>query len=248
MIFFSGVSNVDAIGLPQAPIMRLDTKIVSTKFVPSNVRLNIQKQDKITFIRSKELPVCICMMDKRFLNTPEVSELIKKLRGGNLIEAAAALVVIFIICQISGVGIEGFQIPIIPPNGGVHRPANGGIQQQINHPKHGGRITLGMSQSNQCPAHQTQISNFVKNGKVDLRECYDEVMRRSKSLHCENWICDFERFKSLATENGRVDYNSAREAITILNGEMLGLYSNAERVDYGKGVYGPDFKVIGQGE
>jgi hypothetical protein len=29
---------------------------------------------------------------------------------------------------------------------------------------------------------------------------------------------------------------------------MLGLYSNAERVDYGKGVYGPDFKVIGQGE
>ena len=36
--------------------------------------------------------------------------------------------------------------------------------------------------------------------------------------------------------------------ITVLNGEMLGLYTNAERVDYGKGIYGPDFKVIGQGE
>ena len=80
MIFFSGVENVDAMGLtlmPQAAIMRLDNQIVSTKFVPSNVRLNIQKQDKITFIRSRELPVCIYMMDKRFLNTPEVSELIK---------------------------------------------------------------------------------------------------------------------------------------------------------------------------
>ena len=80
MIFFSGVENVDAMGLTlmfQAAIMRLDNQIVSTKFVPSNVRLNIQKQDKITFIRSRELPVCIYMMDKRFLNTPEVSELIK---------------------------------------------------------------------------------------------------------------------------------------------------------------------------
>jgi hypothetical protein len=70
-----------------------------------------------------------------------------------------------------------------------------------------------MSESNQCPAHQTQVSGFVKNGKVDLRKCYDEVMRRSKSLHCENWSCEFERFKSLAMENGRVDENSAREAI-----------------------------------
>ncbi|RZW38736.1 MAG: hypothetical protein EX263_13925 [Flavobacteriaceae bacterium] len=49
-------------------------------------------------------------------------------------------------------------------------------------------------------------------------------------------------------ENGRVSENSAREAITVLNGEMLGFYRNAEREYYGKGVYGPDFKVIGQGE
>jgi len=102
-----------------------------------------------------------------------------------------------------------------------------------------------MSESNQCPAHQTQVSGFVKNGKADLRKCYDEVMRRSKSLHCENWNCEFERFKSLAMENGRIDDNSAREAITVLNGEMLGLYRNAEREYYGKEVYGPDFKVIG---
>ena len=49
----------------------------------------------------------------------------------------------------------------------------------------------------------------MKNGKVDLRQCYDEVMRRSESLHCENWRCEFERFKSLAMENGIVDENCA---------------------------------------
>lgn len=73
-------------------------------------------------------------------------------------------------------------------------------------------------------------------------------MWRSESLNYENYSCDLERFKCLATENGRVDDNTAREAITMLNEEMLGLYKNAERVDYGKKIYGPDFKVIGQGE
>jgi hypothetical protein len=124
---------------------------------------------------------------------------------------------------------------------------NEGIQQYMNHPKHGGRITVRMSESNQCPAHQTQVSGFVKNGKVDLRKCYDEVIQRSKSFDCENCGCEFERFKSLAMENGRMDENSAREAITVLHGEILGFYKNSERVYYGKGVYGPDFKVTGQG-
>jgi len=41
---------------------------------------------------------------------------------------------------------------------------------------------------------------------------------------------------------------TAREAITILQGEMHGYYRNAVREDYENGVYGPDFKVIGQGE
>lgn len=41
---------------------------------------------------------------------------------------------------------------------------------------------------------------------------------------------------------------TAREAITVLQGEMNGYYSNAIRENYGKGIYDPDFKVIGQGE
>jgi hypothetical protein len=222
------ISNKDAFEVKSAPTF--------------NPRL-----DKIRFVKPSELPLWVYIMDERVIRTPEISKLIKKLRGGSLIETAGALIFIVIMWQIMGVGIDGFQLPIVHPNGGVHRPANGGVQQYMNHPKHGGRITVRMSESNQCPAHQTQVSGFVKNGKVDLRKCYDEVMRRSKSLDCENWSCEFERFKYLAMENGRVDENSAREAITVLHGEMLGFYKNSERVYYGKGVYGPDFKVTGQG-
>lgn len=38
--------------------------------------------------------------------------------------------------------------------------------------------------------------------------------------------------------------NSARKAIIVLYG---GFYKKSERVYYGEGVYGPNFKVIGQG-
>ena len=123
-------------------------RIGSTKFVPSNVRLNVQKQDKITFIKPRELPVCIYMMDEQFLRNPKVRKLIKELRGGSLTEAAVGVIVIIFIWQIMGVGIEGFQVPIVRPNGAIVRPANGGIQGQLHHPKGGGRITVRMSNSN----------------------------------------------------------------------------------------------------
>jgi hypothetical protein len=230
--------------LPSAPEINRPAPQHFPQYAPTiNPRL-----DKIRFVKPSELPLWVYIMDEQFIRTPGVSKLIKELRGGSLIETAAALVVILVMWQIMGVGIDGFQIPIVPPNGGVHRPANGGIQQQINHPKHGGRITVRMSESNQCPAYQTQIEGFVKNGKVDLRNCYDEVNRRASEIGCTDFECSFERFEALAMENGDVTSTTAREAITILQGEMNGYYRNAVREDYGNGIYGPDFKVIGQGE
>ncbi len=62
------------------------------------------------------------MMDERFLKTSETSKLIKKLRGGGLIEAATALVVIVIMWQILGVRIEGFVLNNPNPGWGVDRP------------------------------------------------------------------------------------------------------------------------------
>ena len=93
-----------------------------------------------------------------------------------------------------------------------------------------------------------QVSDFVKNGRLNLREAFNEVQRRALEIGCDNFECSLERFRALATEGKLHTKNSVREAITVLNGEMLGFYRNAEREYYGKGVYGPDFKVIGQGE
>ncbi len=80
---------------------------------------------------------------------------------------------------------------------------------------------------------QTQISGFVENGKLHLNACFNEVNRRASEIGCENFECSFERFKALATENGEMNDQSAREAISALQGEMLGYYTETERVDYG---------------
>ena len=80
------------------------------------------KLDKITFIKYREVPMCIYMMDERFLKTSGTRKLINKIRGGSLIESAAALVVIVVIWQIMGVGIEGFVPNNQNPGWGVDRP------------------------------------------------------------------------------------------------------------------------------
>jgi hypothetical protein len=87
-----------------------------------------------------------------------------------------------------------------------------------------------------------QISGFLKNGEMDLHKCLDEVYRRASEIGCTGFECSPERFKALAMENG-----TAREAITILQGEMHGYYTNARRENYGQNVRGPDFMVEGIG-
>lgn len=69
---------------------------------------------------------------------------------------------------------------------------------------------------------QTQVSGFVKNGRVDLHQAFNEVNRRASEISCENFECSFERFEGLATENGNLTSSITREAITILPGEMHG--------------------------
>jgi len=87
----------------------------------------------------------------------------------------------------------------------------------------------------------------VSNGQVDLRAWFQEVLRRAEQLECEDFesFCSFERFKSLATKCSNINQQTAREAITILQGEMHGYYKNARRVDYGPEMEGLDFAVDG---
>ena len=56
------------------------------------------------------------MMNERFLKTAEASKLINKIRGGSLIETAAALVVIVVIWQILGVGVKIYKIIVFNIN------------------------------------------------------------------------------------------------------------------------------------
>jgi hypothetical protein len=120
-LYFSNVQPSEAIGLsmPPGPVVRVQPNYKDTYEMEIAPTVS-PKLDKITFIKSRELPVCIYMMDERFLKTSEVSKLINKIRGGSLIEAVAALVVIVVIWQIVGVRIEGFVLP--NPGWGVDRP------------------------------------------------------------------------------------------------------------------------------
>ena len=95
---------------------------------------------------------------------------------------------------------------------------------------------------------QTQMASFIKDRKVDLNLCLDEVYRRAEKIGCTDFECSLERFRALATENGNLSSSTAREAISILQGEMLGFYKDASRENYGEDINGPDFLVTGLGK
>ena len=88
------------------------------QYVPTiNPRL-----DKITFIKLNELPLWVYMMDEQFIKTPQVSRLIKELRGGSLttilIGNAVFLAAIYSIWILSG-GTQGFVTPPQNPGWGL---------------------------------------------------------------------------------------------------------------------------------
>ena len=166
----------------------------------------------------------------------------KELRKGSwgLVGTAAFLGLILLIVSIS----EGFVTPPVGPGWGFNRPnpfqpptaehrylpyydlffprktcpadRSGSSQIMAGVNPQSSREELTQISTNLVPI-QTQASVFVKNGRVDLQQAFNE-----SEIVCENFECSFERFKSLATECGKIEESSAREAITILQGEMHG--------------------------
>lgn len=117
LVFFSGIQNVDAIGLsrlPQASIVRLDTPNSYTSVGRSGISIHGLKQDKVLFLRNRELLPFVSIMDERFIRNNEISKLIKGLRGGSwttaLIRNAVFLAVLYTIWVLSG-GTKGFVTP-----------------------------------------------------------------------------------------------------------------------------------------
>ena len=91
VILFSGMENVEAIGLtamPEAPIMR------STEFVPSYAKLTVEKEEKISFVRKEEVreidQTYFDLFDLPENRTKTVNELVK-LRGGDMSPLTRAL-------------------------------------------------------------------------------------------------------------------------------------------------------------
>nr|WPV76468.1 hypothetical protein [Naviculales sp.] len=86
----------------QAPIMRLDPRNTYTNVGRSGISIYGRKQDKILFLRNRELPLFIYMIDERLIRNQEFSELIKELRGGSwdLVGTAALLVLMILIFSI----------------------------------------------------------------------------------------------------------------------------------------------------
>ena len=77
---------------------------------------------------------------------------------------------------------------------------------------------------------QIQASSFVKrDGSVDLRAAYKEVLRRARFNPRFKFQCPFERFVDLATEAGEVTTVSVRATISALQMESDGIVSNVRR-------------------
>lgn len=228
---------------------------------------NYRKPDKIRFTDIVKIDPSLYLFSPELAHQIDREKILKRAmkivnvnRGGNiqdrLLHAAALLGLIIFLSQLPETGL-GFNIHYIHPNGAIIKP-NGGIygNQPKSYPynfnKVGGRLTLRMSNSGQSSSSVQQVANFFtvrrNQAVVNWDLAYGEVNRRAQVIGNENFKCSMQRFKALSRENNRVTQGSVREAISALQGEMLGYYTNTVRVDYGKGVSGVDFKVEGKGE
>jgi hypothetical protein len=273
-LYFNNVQPSEAIGLPMppAPVVRVhpsyqyESNVQIAKVTP-------RKKDLIVYKSPKEILFLMYLTDSRISSNQEVLKLVKELRGGSwgIVGTVAFLGLIILIFAMG----EGFVTNNLNPGWGLDRPnqfqppaadhryppyydlflprrtcyANrpGGSQIMAGVNPQSSREELTQLSTNVVPT-QTQISGFVKNGKVDLNQAFSEVNRRASAIGCETFDCSFDRFKELATECGEINDSGVREAITILQGEMHGYYKNARRVDYGPNVKGLDFAVDGLGE
>jgi len=229
-----------------------------------------KKKDLIDYKSPKEILGLIYLTDPRLSSNQEVLELVKDLRGGSwgLLGTVAFLGLLVLVFSMG----QGFLVNNPNPGWGFDRPnpfQPSSVEQKFppyydlfsprrtcsaDRPGKSSIISGVNPQfsreeltqvSTNVVSNQTQASGFVKNEKVYLRQAFNEVNRRASEIDCENFECSFERFKGLATECGNVTVETTREAITILEGEMRGYYTNARRVDYGNNIQCIDFAIDG---
>ena len=170
---------------------------------------------------------------------------VRDLRSGSILSETALVLITIWMLQHQSSGFQ-FAARQAPPN----------IESLNNllfgQPKSKSKSELKGTTSNHVsmsamPTH-VEASEFVKNNELDFQKGYQEVERRAAAIGCQNFKCSFERFKDLSTECGNCTVTSLREAFSVLQGEMHGHYKNAQRVNYGPGITGIDFKAEGCGQ
>lgn len=265
VILFTNLNSAEAIGLsmPPAPVVRVQPSYPDN---PNQPKLISLKNDFSDSKNIEQVLVWMALNNPRLVSNQTILRIVQKTRGGSLIEATLFLALIVILFSTGDGFIPNDRNPgwgidranQFQPPGGVHkypqdlffprtsyadRPGGSQIMSRQS-----SRNELNEGSTNVAPT-QTQMYEFTKtDGTVDLEKCLQEVRRRASELGCTNFECSFERFKALATEANEIKPSTAREAITVLQGEMEGYYQNARRENYGLEVRGPDFLVDGIGE
>ena len=116
---FSMPTEARAIGVPPRLPSATEIHRPALQHVHQHAPTINPRLDKIRFVKPSELPLWVYIMDEQFIRTPEVSKLIKELRGGSLTPALIGnvifLAVLYGIWILAG-GTQGFVTP--PPNPG----------------------------------------------------------------------------------------------------------------------------------
>ena len=194
-VWFSNLESVEAIGLPMAPtpVVRVQPSFEHSLKKPEIAKLVPRKPDRTSykyFSKSKEeLLLLIYATDPRLASNQQVFKLVKELRGGSwgLVGTAAFLGLIILIFSMG----EGFQVPIVHPNGGVDRPVNGGVQQQISCRR------LSMFDSQQFENQE----KFVMS-KQEALNLLDNTYTGSKKISETEKISDWQMAKKVYHLNG----------------------------------------------
>ena len=235
-------------------------RLSKTQHIPQTLELNQFKGNKITMTNNN-----IHIMNKINIdNLFSIEETIVAIRGGNLITDIIEFIIKFMSIELvktiiaAGRDANAFNTeppkpdklmnPSFPKHGFVQGTHYNPLKSSSSTCKN--RMTSTALQLFENP-FEIQINKFIsKDGVINLDACFMEVRRRANKLGQTNFDCSFQIFKDLATdaELNQITPISAKEAISALNGEMLGYYTNARKIDYGEEVTGLDFMVDGIGK
>jgi hypothetical protein len=171
LILFSGIENVDEIRLgtlPQVPLIKLDSRIDSAKFVSSN----LVSQDERTFIQ-------ISQIDKTCVEHPENSlDEFLELRGGDLNPLTKVLFKIVLIWTMSkgSTPTEGFT----PGNPGFGHPGKVGPAPRIAPKLQENRINRNNPGQGDCNQNK-KLPNYSET--VKFNEGYKAEVKNSQLDH-----------------------------------------------------------------